>query len=152
MEIKKVGTRLVPKEKASWAHIYHFGIRRPGNPPKYKSPHQMEKGIIHYFESLTDEEGRLTDVPTITGLALHLGFASISAIPDYMEKEEYRYLLERARTVIENFHEKALTTKQSPIGAIFALKNLGWKNEGGGAITINSNGPLTIKTQLAWDD
>lgn len=150
MKIQKVGTRLVPQKRSKFAHLFYHNIKRGGKPLPINAE-QVEEEIIAYFSTLIDSDGNLTGVPSLSGLALALGLSSHRDLPEYLDNDECKYLIERAVTVIEHYHEVSLTTKNSPVGSIFALKNLGWKND---AATINvaAEGPVTIKTQLAWDD
>ena len=62
---------------------------------------------------------------TLAGLALSLGFNSIGAFDDYMERGEFAEVLKWAHLRIEASYEKKLHA-QSAAGAIFALKNMGW--------------------------
>jgi hypothetical protein len=66
--------------------------------------------------------------PTITGLVLHLGFESRQSFYDYEQKPQFTYTIKRARLFIEHEYEKGLHSG-SPTGAIFALKNFGWKDK-----------------------
>ena len=59
--------------------------------------------------------------PTMTGLALFLGFCSRQSMYDYEEKSQFSYTIKRARTFIECEYEKMLHNGQCT-GAIFALK------------------------------
>ena len=95
-----------------------------GQPPKYKSSEEMQEIIEEYFEISKNDKEPLT----ITGLALHLGFESRQSIYDYEKNGEYSYTIKRARLKIENFAEKKLFGI-SPTGAIFALKNFGWRDK-----------------------
>ena len=65
---------------------------------------------------------------TITGLALFLGFSDRQSLNDYEDKIEFSFIVKRARLRVENGYEKALHL-QSPTGAIFALKNMGWNDK-----------------------
>jgi hypothetical protein len=65
---------------------------------------------------------------TITGLALFVGFSSCKAFDDYQENGEFATILQRGRLSIEAAYEKKLH-QQSPAGAIFALKCLGWSDK-----------------------
>jgi hypothetical protein len=62
---------------------------------------------------------------TIAGLALYLGFSSRQAFEDYEANGKFADRLKRARLQIEAAYEKKLHY-QSPTGAIFALKSMGW--------------------------
>lgn len=66
--------------------------------------------------------------PTISGLALYLGFSSRKAFYDYENKLEFSDTIKKARFRIENEYEKQLYNDKCT-GAIFALKNLGWKDK-----------------------
>ena len=66
--------------------------------------------------------------PTITGLALSLGFNSRLEFKKFEKHPELGHLLQRARLRIEAFYERKLH-EQTRSGAIFALKNLGWNDK-----------------------
>lgn len=90
--------------------------------------------IDEYFESCKfkyDEMGNvisLGDTITISGLAIYLGFESRQSFYDYEKHEEYSYIIKKARLKVECSYEKRLDSK-NPTGAIFALKNMGWKDK-----------------------
>ena len=86
--------------------------------------------------------------PTISGLALHLGFDSRKAFDDYAANGLFAGVLNRGLLRIEAEYEKKLYQQAS--GATFALKNFGWKEretpDGGGGtphlkIEIIESGP-----------
>ena len=116
---------------------FALGLTTTGQPPIFDSAEQMVVMINDYFESLlypikegTEEreaEG-YKNRPTITGLALFLGFASRQSMYDYVKKEEYSYIITRAQQIIAMSYEEMLLTKVSA-GAIFALKNMGWDDK-----------------------
>ena len=124
-----------------------------GAPAKYNSPEEMQGAIDKYFASCWredwreeynkesnakewvqkfDHEGKpmmvLNEQPTITGLALALGFASRQALLNYEAKKEYYDTIKKAKTMVEQCVEEGmLNGKVSTIGAIFNLKNnFGW--------------------------
>lgn len=118
---------------------YALGLTTNGRPPIYDSPKEMQGKIIQYFESLLveweeeNEDGSkrkcsIAQNPTVTGLALFLGFCSRQSMYAYKEKEDFCYIVKRAIMIIENHYEDGLNYK-SPTGAIFALKNMGWKDK-----------------------
>lgn len=92
-----------------------------GRPAVYSSSIDLQNQVDKYFMSLDSK-------PTITGLALYLGFESRQSFYDYEKNGEFSYTIKRARLRIENEYEKALHGN-SPTGAIFALKNFGWKDK-----------------------
>ena len=104
-----------------------------GQPPKFKTAEAMQEMIEEYFLISKAD----TDPFTITGLALYLGFESRQSIYDYEKHGEFSYTIKRARLRIENFAEKKLYTT-TPAGAIFALKNFGWRDKQ--EVELNSTG------------
>lgn len=125
-----------------------------GRPPKYADAQALVDKITQFFEwckgeshketisvKEKDDSGQLVDVdkevsvwdrypetPNITNLALFLGFESRQSFYDYGAQEEFSYTIKRAKLVIENYYENHLLGKEST-GAIFALKNFGWKDK-----------------------
>jgi hypothetical protein len=117
-----------------------------GRPPLFNSPEELQEAIEGYFnpeiEEVTlkertfkGEDNRVVTVKreprknvTITGLAYHLGFESRQSFYDYEEREEYSYIIKRARLLVEMSYEERLSG-QACTGAIFALKNMGWKDK-----------------------
>lgn len=106
-----------------------------GAPAKYKTPEEMQKAIDAYFANppmkTVVSGGYEIDipVPTVTGLALHLGFESRQSFYDYEKREKFSYTVKRARLKIENEYEIQLRTSSAPTGAIFGLKNMGWADK-----------------------
>ncbi len=95
-----------------------------GRPAKFKSVEEIQDKINEYFKKVKDN----SDPLTITGLAFHLGFESRQSIYDYEKDGQFSYTIKRARLKIENFAETKLYTT-TPTGAIFALKNFGWRDK-----------------------
>lgn len=89
-----------------------------------ETPEEMQEMVESYFETVKAKK----EPPTITGLALYLGFASRQSFYDYERKDEFAYTIKRARSRIEECYEQALHSR-NPIGAIFALKNFGWTDK-----------------------
>lgn len=92
-----------------------------GRPVKWDDPEAFEIAVNEYFD---DQE----ILHTWTGLALHLGFASRDSLNDYKKKDGFSDSVKKALMRIENKYEEAALTKKNPAGAIFALKNFGWKD------------------------
>lgn len=92
------------------------------------------------------------EVPTITGLAIYLGFESRQSFYDYESEDGFSYTIKRARLFIENEYEEQLQVGNT-VGAIFALKNMGWidktesKNENTNTTTIINLGEGTPPTK-----
>lgn len=117
---------------------------------KYKTVKELQDAIDAYFETCKDElvynnDGEVaTDKsgnpifiphpPTVAGLALHLGFADRQSIYDYKGLEEFSCTIKNAITRIEEYAEQHLYIGRAT-GAIFWLKNHGWKDE----TKINAN-------------
>lgn len=91
-----------------------------GRPAHFDNAEELKIEADKYFESIKDVE-----YPTVTGLALYLGFESRQSVYDYEKNGEFSYIIKRARLMVENGYEKELRSDK-PTGAIFALKNMGW--------------------------
>lgn len=141
-----------------------------GMTPKYTSVEEIESKIEQYFEDckgypLTDEKGKqifnkfgspiFIDVhpPTVTGLALALGFTSRQALLNYQAKPAFVDTITRAKARVEQYAEERLFDRDGSNGAQFSLRNnfKGWdadkKNDdsGDGKITIVNNIPRSEK-------
>lgn len=119
-----------------------------GRPPLYKNPEELEDKINEYFEkgiktrktiigSGSNRREIEIEIPTISGLCHYLGFESRQSFYDYAErnqhetpeiKDQFAYIIKRARLFIEQEYEELLS-EGNPAGAIFALKNMGWKDK-----------------------
>ena len=119
-----------------------------GRPPKFKTAAEIQSKIDKYFNDckgtlMLDEEGYpvrdknyqpiLIDQkpPTVTGLALALGFASRQALLNYQGKKEFNDTITRAKSRIEEYVETRLFDKEGANGAKFSLSNNfdGWKEK-----------------------
>ncbi len=125
-----------------------------GRPLMYEDPQELEDKIVEYFEwvkgeydtrkgtkTTTSKDGSITveefdydfcirekEIPSITGMAIYLGFESRQSLYDYSKKPVFSYSIKKALLRIENNYEKGLWNK-SCTGVIFALKNMGWKDK-----------------------
>ncbi|NJO00400.1 MAG: hypothetical protein HC880_00795 [Bacteroidia bacterium] len=77
--------------------------------------------------------------PTISGLVLFLGFCDIHSFYDYGRRPEFSTTIKNARERIVNIYEQMLGNANCT-GAIFALKNFGWKDR----IEIKTEQSITI--------
>ena len=121
-----------------------------GRPPKFNNVDELDKLIQEYFDKCVPEllcydknekPVYKQNPPTITGLALHLGFESRQSIYDYEKKEDFSYSIKRAKLVCESYVENVLLSGTiHPSGPIFALKNYGWKD----THTVESNSTVKI--------
>ena len=118
-----------------------------GRPPIWDDPEAFSKKVDEYFE--TDQS------PTWTGLALYLGFESRQSLEDYKKREGFSYPIKKALLRIENQYEKNIATR-NPAGAIFALKNFGWRDkqeiEQSGGINIRFAEPEEYKRLYPTQD
>lgn len=106
-----------------------------GRPPLFKSPREMEVKIKEYFDKCPDNrstffEGKEIKVPcpTISGLALFLGFEDRHSMFAYEKKPEFSATIKRARANIVRTYEQ-LTHTGTCSGAIFMLKNYGYTDK-----------------------
>jgi hypothetical protein len=118
-----------------------------GRPAKYESAEDLENAIKDYWQNLEK------DKPTITGLALFLGFESRQSFYDYENNGEFSYTIKKARLKIESVYEQNLHSG-NPSGSIFALKNFGWtdKSEVDHNVNIPQLPTVIIKTKNATSD
>lgn len=113
----------------------------------------MQKAIDKYFEEhgdrpLLDDEGdplldksgnviMMTNPPTVSGLALHLGFLDRQSIYDYAKRNDgFSCTVKKAIMKIEAYAEAHLYMGK-PTGAIFWLKNHRWVDEQKQTVDIN---------------
>ncbi len=118
-----------------------------GRPPKFKSAEELERKIDEYFKDcdgtpillpdgapLKDKAGEVIlagrHPPTVTGLALALGFKSRQSLLDYGGKERFADTIARAKLRIEAYAEERLYDRDGQRGAEFNLKyNFRWAAE-----------------------
>ncbi len=118
---------------------------QPGRPAMFQTPQQMQEAIDAYFESckptfltvkgktILDKTGTPVidyNPPTVSGLALFLGFESRQSMYDYTKREGFSYIVTRARTRIEADREKDICSGRNVEGSKFHLANMsGWRAE-----------------------
>lgn len=113
-------------------------------PLKYKTVDELQTAIDQYFESckgevlrdengvaVTDKYGRPiiidAEPPTVTGLALALGFSSRKALLDYQGRKAFSNTITRAKSRCEAYAEGRLFDRDGSRGAEFSLKyNFRW--------------------------
>jgi len=132
-----------------------------GRPRIYSTDIELQVAVDEYFiaikgikQQTVNQDGTITEVwlslpepATVTGLALALGFESRQSVYDYEKSGEFSYIIKQARMKVECEYEKKLTTASSPVGSIFALKNMGWKDKN--ETDMNLSGGLNINMQPA---
>lgn len=129
----------------------------PGRTPIYTDPEELASKLLDYFTWIQGEfeikEGlrtftsgkgdnqvttsetyeykfwiRSPEEPTMTGLAIYLGFESRQSLYDYAKKDGFSYPIKRALLEVENNYEKGLWSDKVT-GVLFALKNMGWTDK-----------------------
>jgi hypothetical protein len=118
-----------------------------GRPPKYKTPQEMQAVIDAYFdackgkpildktgEPMRNKNGHVIyddrKPPTVTGLALALGFTGRQALLNYQAKPAFVDTVTRAKSRCEEYAEARLYDKEGSGGAQFSLKsNFGWSEK-----------------------
>ena len=147
-----------------------------GSKPRYKTPEEMQEKIDAYFEEckgtlLTDSDGNpIIDrwgepvyvnrkPPTITGLALALGFKTRRALLLYQAKKDFQDVVLEAKSRVELYNEEMLYSRDGAKGAMFNLSRnfAGWQAEKdeeakGPAVAIINDipkGSVTVNTETA---
>lgn len=130
-----------------------------GRPPRFFSAEGMQQAIDEYFDAhkpkvRTDDKGQpiltakgfpIIDMnpPTISGLALFLGFANRTSLYEYEKEPEFSDTIKTARTRCEEFVEaNGMSGNVPPAMAIFALKNYGWSDKQEQVISSPDGSPL----------
>ena len=114
----------------------------------FKSKEEMQEKIDKYFkdcegEPVRDRDGDIVKdkygipviigqrPPTVTGLALALGFNSRQSLLNYQGKKEFFDTIIRAKSRIEQYTEERLFDREGVNGAKFSLTNNfeGWSDK-----------------------
>ena len=147
---------------AAVGNKYALGNRGGEKNLKFPSVEELQTKIDAFFDSCFEidaETGKKIQVEpfTITGLALALN-ASREVLMNIQDgtsegyTKEHRDTIVRAKLRCHNYAEKQLFQAKSPQGAIFALKNYGWKD----VQTVENTGPngghLLIQAVSAYSD
>jgi hypothetical protein len=93
--------------------------------------------------AITSENTKF-DLPTLSGLAVFLGFDSLEEFENYEIRGRFPYYLKRARLHITAIYEMKLL-QPSPNGAIFALKEMGLIKKSESKSTLLNN---TLKIEV----
>lgn len=112
-----------------------------GRMPKFESAEALSDRIDAYFEAcrgeimkdpatdgpMLDRQGKPVTTgerpPTLSGLALALGFSCREGLMRYKGRAQYRELLLRARARLEQYAEEQLFSKGLSTGARYALEH-----------------------------
>lgn len=95
-----------------------------GRPLKYQSVAKLQADIDAYFAGCVENKKPFT----ITGLALALDTCR-QTLCNYEGKPEFVDTIKRAKLRCESFAEELLMAGSNAAGAIFALKNYGWRDQ-----------------------
>ena len=96
-----------------------------GNPRRWRTAKALQAAVDAYFDECS-EKGR---VPSVTGLALALGFMSRHALYRYTDREnennsdEYVTIITRAKMQIEEENIQLAYNRDASPGARFILQN-----------------------------
>ncbi len=116
-----------------------------GRPRKIESPEEMDRLVDEYVRECISDEKPIT----LLGMILHLGLNSRQSLAEDLQYDGFSDSVKRAKAIVEHEYEIRLI-EGGGAGAIFALKNFGWKDkqeiENSGGMT------LTIETGIARDD
>lgn len=123
-------------------------MAKRGRPLKYKTKEELQNAIGKYFkdcegetlkdtngDTVFDKHGQPVIVgqkpPTVTGLALALGFNSRQALLNYQAKKQFNDTITRAKSKCEEYAESRLYDKDGVNGAKFSLTNnfKGWSEK-----------------------
>lgn len=100
-------------------------IRGKGRPRFYETADDLAVACDEYFTKCFEAEMG----PTVTGLALHLGYSRKEQLYQQKRDAEYIWVVDRARLMVEHGYEQLLRSGVNPAGAIFALKNMQWSDK-----------------------
>lgn len=121
--------------------------KKAGRPPKFTSAEEIQGLADQYFKSCEKKQFELNGEPcfdkngkpifldakppTITGLALALGFNSRQSLLNYQAKAQFLDTITRAKSRVEQYAEERLFDRDGVNGARFSLINNfeGWKNK-----------------------
>lgn len=140
-----------------------------GRPPKFKDVSEMKGLIDDYFadcegKPLLDGDGQPVfdkrgnpilmgaHPPTVTGLALALGFTSRQALLNYQAKAKFVDTITRAKSICEEYAERRLFDQQGCNGAKFSLINnfKGWTEKQ--VVEADMKNQVTINIDLVDDE
>lgn len=116
-------------------------------PLKYKTVEELETAIERFFQdcegkplvdddgtAITDKHGNPVIVgskpPTVTGLALALGFTTRQSLLNYQGRKAFLDTITRAKSRCEEYAESRLYDRDGSRGAEFSLKyNFRWDTQ-----------------------
>lgn len=127
--------------------------RKPGRPRLYSNAPQMQERINSYFDACHEWE----EIPTVSGLCLHLGFTDPSALKYYATASKahahFSKAIRRALMKIEAWKAQALLDGDLPAGRLRGLMfdlrcNHGWREK----VSVESREPEVGGVAIVgWD-
>lgn len=98
-------------------------MARMGRPRTFDNCLDFDFAAELFFERCADEEVH----PTMSGLALALGFGSRSSLVNYEHdyEDEFSSTIKRARARVLDHLEQLMLENRNPAGPIFVSKNMG---------------------------
>ena len=94
-----------------------------GRPRKIQSVEEFETRLNGYLDTCEASETPVT----LSGAILALGLCSREGLDGYAERPEFTDAVKRAKLLVAQAYESRLHLRDC-VGAIFALKNLGWSD------------------------
>lgn len=113
-----------------------------GRPLLFESPQVLQSAIDDYIQQCEDPDSRQN--PTLAGLAYHLGIDR-QTLYNYKERPEFFDIIKKATDWVESKYEERLIYGKQPVGVIFALKNMGWRDKQEVESSGGTNDKLTIE-------
>ena len=143
-----------------------------GCKPKYKNAAELSEAVDKFFEDckghiITDSNGVIiTDKngvpviigahpPTVTGLALALGFKTRQSLLDYQARsDKFNDIITVAKSRCEEYAERRLYDRDGVNGAKFSLTNnfKGWREKSESVPEAEAEKPLLYKALEADDE
>jgi len=93
---------------------------RTGRPLLFETPEALDAAVQKYINE--------AEQPTLAGLAYALGIDR-TTLYNYKEREDFFNIIKKATDWVSQIYEQRLIYNQNPTGVIFALKNMGWKDQ-----------------------
>lgn len=110
-------------------------MSKVGHPLKFATPEDLNNAIDVYFKNTERKEW------SVSGLAVALT-TSRKVLMEYEDKAEYSNTIKGAKCLIEQEYERRGWEKPSTF-AIFALKNMGWRDQVHNDLTSDGQRLLT---------
>lgn len=111
---------------------------------RFGSAEELINILNDYFENggtIISKEGKNGEISqkriiSLAGLIFHLGIDSMALFYQLEKHKEYGTYIRRAKLLIMRNYEEMLQTNPNPTGAIFALKQFGWKDNTANEVNV----------------